>query len=341
MVDLPLHRYACFAVVATGAALMAMPAVLPPYPLIEFSYALVLAIACLGLNLLYGTTGLLSLGHATFFGIGAYAGGFLFHIFDVQSLEAYLLTGALAAGALAAALGAFCVRVTRIQFTILTLAIGMIVHALFFAGIVFKLGGDYGKGMFYIGYGGIVLPRFTILGIEPEPEQFYAVFYYVILAAFAATLAMLWRINRSPFGLALRGIRDNDVRAEFIGIRLARLRWRAFVVSGLITGLAGCLYAQLDRQVTPQQLHWMFSATLVVAIILGGTREFLGPVVGAFGLVALQEFSRPMTIHDGLVLGVVLILVILALPGGVTGTITSLLYRGRRIPRTDIWQRGR
>lgn len=92
---------------------------------------------------------------------------------------------------------------------------------------------------------------------------------------------------------------------------------------------------------TPEQLHWLFSAKLVVAVILGGTREFLGPVVGAFGLVALQEFSLRLTIHDGLVLGVVLILVILALPGGVTGTITSLLYRGRRIPRTDSWQRGR
>jgi len=92
---------------------------------------------------------------------------------------------------------------------------------------------------------------------------------------------------------------------------------------------------------SPEQLHWMFSAKLVVAIILGGTREFLGPVVGAFGLVALQEFSRPMTIYDGLVLGVVLILVILALPGGVTGAIASLARRGRGIPRTDSWQRNR
>jgi branched-chain amino acid transport system permease protein len=341
MIDLPPQRYAVLALVAAGVALLAMPALLPPYNLIQLSYALVLAIACLGLNLLYGTTGLLSLGHATFFGIGAYAGGFLYHIFDVQAFEAYLLTGVLAAGALAAFVGAFCVRVTRIHFAILTLALGMIVHALFFAGIVFKLGGDYGKGMFYIGYGGIVLPRFAILGTVPEPEQFFAAFYYVILAAFAATLAIMWRISRSPFGLALLGIRDNDVRAEFIGIRLARFRWRAFVASGLITGLAGCLYAQLDRQVTPQQLHWMFSATLVVAIILGGTREFLGPVVGAFGLVALQEFLRPMTIYDGLVLGVVLILVILVLPGGVTGTIASLTRRGGGIPRTDSWQGSR
>jgi len=341
VIDLPIQRYTLLALVAAGVALLAMPALLPPYPLIQLCYALVLAIACLGLNLLYGTTGLLSLGHATFFGIGAYAGGFLFHIFDVQALEAYLLTGVLAAGALAAIIGAFCVRATRIHFTIMTLAFGMIVHGLFFAGIVFKLGGDYGKGMFYVGYGGIVLPRFAILGTVPEPEQFFAAFYYVILAAFAATLAIMWRISRSPFGLALRGIRDNDVRAEFIGIRLTRFRWRAFVLSGLITGLAGCLYAQLDRQVTPEQLHWMFSAKLVVAIILGGTREFLGPVVGAFGFVALQEFSLRMTIYDGLVLGVVLILVIFAFPGGVTGTVASWVRRVRAARRADSWRGGR
>src|SRR5262245_53080810 len=195
--------------------------------------------------------------------------------------------------------------------------------------------------MFYVGYGGIVLPRFALLGTVPEPEQFYDVFYYVILAAFAATLAVMWRISRSPFGLALRGIRDNEARAEFIGIQLTRLRWRAFVLSGLITGLAGCLYAQLDRQVMPEQLHWIFSAKLVVAVILGGTREFFGPVVGAFGLVALQEFSRQLTIHDGLVLGAVLILVILVLPDGVTGTIVRLARRGSAIPRTDTWQRFR
>jgi branched-chain amino acid transport system permease protein len=318
-----------------------MPALLPPYTLIQLCYALVLGIACMGVNLLYGTTGLLSLGHATFFGIGAYAGGFLFHIFDVLSIEAYLLTGVLAAGALAAVVGAFCVRLTRIHFTIMTLVLGMLVHALFFAGIVFKLGGDYGKGMFYIGYGGIVLPRFRILGSEPEPEDFISVFYYVIVIAFAATLAILWRISRSPFGLALLSIRDNDVRAEFIGIQLARLRWRAFIVSGLITGLAGCLYGQLDRQVMPEQLHWMFSAKLVVAIILGGTREFLGPVVGAFGLVALQEISPGRTIYDGLVLGIVLILVILVMPAGVTGTIVRLARGRRAVPRVDSWQRRR
>jgi branched-chain amino acid transport system permease protein len=310
------------ALVVAGGALLPMPLLLPPYPLLELCYALVLAIGCLGLNLVFGTTGLVSLGHAAFFGIGAYAGGFLFYIFDVQALEAYLLAGVLTAGALAAVVGAFCVRATRMQFTIMTLAFGQMVHALFIAGLVFRLGGEVGKGMFYVGYGGLYLPRFTILGTEPTPERFVAAFYYVILAAFLGTVAVLWRISRSPFGLALRGIRDNDLRAAFVGIPLARFRWRAFVVSGLVTGLAGALYGQLDRQVTPEQLHWLFSAKLVVATILGGTGHFVGPVVGAFGLVALEYISRRLAIYDGLALGALLIVMIRFFPGGLVGTAT-------------------
>jgi branched-chain amino acid transport system permease protein len=309
--------------VAAGGVLLSLPLLLPPYPLLELCHALVLAIGCLAFNLVFGTTGLLSLGHAAFFGMGAYAGGFLFYVFDVQALEGYLLAGVFAAGALAAAVGAFCVRATRIQFTVMTLAFGQIVHALFEAGIVFRPAGDVGKGMFYVGHGGLYLPRFTILGAEPTPERFIPAFYYVILVAFAGTLALLWRISRSPFGLALRGVRDNDLRAAFVGVPLASFRWRAFIVSGLVTGLAGALYGQLDRQVTPEQLHWLFSAKLAVATILGGTGHFLGPVVGAFGLVLLEYASRRLTIHDGVALGALLVVVIRFFPGGLMGTATA------------------
>jgi branched-chain amino acid transport system permease protein len=304
-----------------------MPLVLPPYPLIELCYALVLGVACLGLNLLFGTTGLLSLGHAAFFGGAAYAGGFLFYVFDVQAIEAYLLVGVLTAGALATLVGALCVHATRIHFTIMTLAFGQIIHALFIGGLVFRLGGEHGKGMFYVGHGGLYLPRFTVLGTEPTPERFIAVFYYVILAAFLTTVALLWRISRSPFGLALRGIRDSDVRAAFVGIAVARLRWRAFVISGLVVGLAGALYGQLDRQVTPEQLNWLFSAKLVVATIVGGSRHFAGPLVGAAVLVGLEYLALRATLAHGLVLGALLITVVLVAPGGVVGGAVAALAR--------------
>ena len=112
--------------------------------------------------------------------------------------------------------------------------------------------------------------------------------------AFFLSLGALWRVSRSPFGMALRAIRDNDVRAAFVGIPVRAYRWRAFVLSGAITGLAGGLYGQLDRQVTPEQLGWLFSAKLVVATIIGGTQWFLGPVVGAAVFVAPPARCEPL-----------------------------------------------
>lgn len=313
-----------------GAALLIMPFLLPPYYLLELCYALVLSVACLGLNLLLGTTGLLSLGHAAYFGVGAYTGGFLFTLFDVGSIEAYILSGMVTAGALSACFGALCVRATRIHFTILTLACAQVVHALFIAGIVFRLGGGFGRGLFLLGGGGLYLPRFTILGTEPPPEQFIPAFYYVILIAFVGSLGLLWRVSQSPFGKALRGIRDNEERAAFVGIPVRGYRWRAFVISGIFTGLAGALYGQLDRQVTPEQLHWVFSAKLVLATILGGTRQFLGPVVGAFAFVALQHITLRFTLYHGLVMGALLVVVVFVFPEGVAGAAVALAQKMTR-----------
>ena len=315
-------------VLATGLvalALLPMPAVLPPYPLIELCYALVLGIACLGLNLVLGTTGLLSLGHAAYFGLGAYAGAFLFNVADLESLEAYLVLGVLTATAAAALAGSWCVRATRIHFTILTLAFAQLVHAVFVSGAIYRPLGEYGRGLFFVGYGGLYIRRFTILGSEPAPERFIPTFYYVIVLAFFLALGALWRVSRSPFGMALRAIRDNDVRAAFVGIPVRRYRWGAFVLSGAITGLAGALYGQLDRQVTPEQLHWLFSTKLVVATFIGGTRWFLGPVVGGAVFVGLQHVANRFALSHGLVLGVLMIVVVFACPGGIVQALARML----------------
>ncbi len=315
--------------VGAGALLVALPLLMPPYPLVVLSYGLVLAIACLAVNLLLGTTGLLSLGHAAYFGVGAYAGGFLFAFGDLEGLEAYLLAGVLVSTVLATAFGAICVRATKIHFTILTLALAQVVHALFIAGVVFRMAGGDGRGLFLLGGGGMYIPRFTILATEVAPERFIPVLYYVILGSLFGSAFVLWRIGRSPFGLALRAIRDNETRAAFIGIPVRRYRWYAFVISGLFAGLAGGLFGQLDRQVTPEYLHWLFSAKLVLATVLGGTGPFLGPVVGALVFVALQELSRPFALQHGFVLGVLLIVVVLVLPGGVAGGLSLCVKKLR------------
>ncbi|OGB88380.1 MAG: hypothetical protein A3H39_12980 [candidate division NC10 bacterium RIFCSPLOWO2_02_FULL_66_22] len=308
-----------------------MPLLLPPYPLLMLGYALVLSIACLGLNLLFGNTGLVSFGHAAYFGVGAYTGGFIYAFSPISSLEVYLVSGVLAAAAVAAVFGFICVRATRIHFTILTLAFAQMVHSLFISGIIFRPFGGVGKGLFLTGGGGLYIPRFTIAGTELAPHVFDTTFYYVILVAFFGCVVVMWRLVNSPFGKALQAIRENDTRAEFIGIRVRRYRWYAFIISGTFTGLAGGLFGQWSRQVTPEQLHWLFSAQLVLATVLGGTRHFMGPVAGAFGIVALQEIALRFTLYRSLVLGLMLIAAVLRFPEGLAGSASALISKARGV----------
>lgn len=319
----PVARWPFVLCVMASAAVMA-PLLLSSYYVIVLTYALALSVACLGVNLLLGTTGLLSLGHAAYFGIGAYAGGFAYVFLDLKSLELYLVVGVAAATVLAALAAAVCVRTTRIYFTIFTLAIAQIVHALFVSGAVFWPFGGQGKGLFLLGGGGLHIPQLTIAGLELASDEFAVAMYWVTLAGLVVVATVLWRVTHSPFGMALRAIRDNEVRAAFIGVPVRAHRWRAFVISGAITGLAGGLFGQLSRQVTPDQLHWLFSAGLVTATVLGGSQHFWGPVVGAFLVTALQEIAVRFVLHRGLILGSLLIVVVFAFPAGIVGGITAL-----------------
>ena len=305
------------------AALALLPLILGPYPVIVLTSALALSIACLAMNLLLGSTGLLSLGHGTFIGIGAYTGAMLFTFGVTTSFEVYLVSGVLVVTALATVFGFLWAATTKIYFSILTLAFGQVVHALFVSGAVFLPFGTRGKWFFLIGNGGLYLRRLTMLGIDFEPETFSLVLYYVVLAFFAVSGVLLWRVEQSPFGMSLRAIRDNATRAACIGIPVERYRWGVVVISGMFTGLAGALLGQVDRQVTPQQLDWLASAQLVVACILGGTRHFLGPIVGAFGIVALKEVAFRFPLAHHLVLGVLLIVMIRAFPGGLVAGMES------------------
>jgi branched-chain amino acid transport system permease protein len=225
-----------------------------------------------------------------------------------------------------------CVRTTRIFFSILTLAFTQALQALFVGGAAFRPFGDMGKGFFLIGHGGLYLPRFTLAGVQLEPEPFITVFYFVILAAFAGCAALMWRILHSPFGKALRATRDNETRARFIGIHVTRHRWTAFLISAVMMGLAGALFGQWVRQITPQQVGWLFSAELVAATVLGGTRAFAGPIVGAFALVGLTELALRFTLSHRFVLGTLLVAVMLASSGGLAELAARVWARLRGHP---------
>lgn len=305
---------------AAAAGLAALGILLPPYPRLVVASGLVRAIACLGLDLVYGHAGLLSLGHAAYFGTGAYAGAFLVTFFEVSAFETYLVAGVVAATVLAALGGLVCVRATRLHFAILTLAYGQVVHALFEGGAAFRPFGDTGKGYFLVGHGGLYIPRLRMAGVTLAPEPFLGAIYGVVAAAFLLTLAVVRRVRRSPFGLALRAIRESDTRAASVGLAVRRYRWAAFVVSGTVVGLAGALAGQLDRQVTPEQLHWLLSARLVLAVAVGGRGHPWGPVAGAALLTALEEAAHRFPVAHRLVLGALLIGAVWLFPGGVAAT---------------------
>jgi branched-chain amino acid transport system permease protein len=325
-------RHAVVGVV--GLITLAMvPLVGTEYHVLVVSQALVLAIACLGFNLLLGHAGLLSLGHTAYFGLGAYTGGMLFTFGDVTSFELYAASGILCAIVVAVLVGAITVRTRGIFFTLQTLAFTQLVQASLVSGLAFRPFGGMGKGFFLIGHGGLYLPRFTLAGQEVAAEHFSATFYYVIAVAFVAAALLIRRIIRSPFGTALRATRDNELRARFIGLDVPALRLRAFVLAAGVMAVAGALFGQLVRQITPEQVGWFFAAEIAAATVLGGTRWVGGPVLGAFAMVALREAAFRYPVGYRFVLGSVLIAIVMAAPGGLAALAARVWGRvgGRRL----------
>ncbi len=316
------------------AVLACLPLLVPPYFVTVLASALALSIACLGLAMLL-TTGLLSLGHAAFFGLGAYAGGFLYTFSRTPvTLEVYLACGVLASGVVAAAFGLVCVRTSRMYFSILTLVLGELVHAVFVSGLAFRPFGGVGAGLFLEGEGGLYIPALPLFGMALPSAAFDRMLYYVVLACFTGTAAALWQIGRSPWGLALRALGLNETRALFLGIPVRLYRWYAVVGSGVLAGLAGGLFGQIARQVTPEQVHWTWSLELVLATVLGGTERLAGPIVGAWAFVALAEIAGRWQFYR-MVLGGLLIAVVLLCPRGLASSVLAVLprtHRGRERP---------
>ncbi len=302
--------------------LAALPALIDPYEVVLLSYGLVFAIAALGFNLLLGYTGLLSFGHSAYFGTGAYAVALIVKYLHLTSMEAFVAGGIVASAVVAALFGFLCVRYTRIFFGILTLALSQVLWSLAFKFFWITGGTD-----------GLRVPTPSLLGgtvslalgrAEDKLAFLAHRYYYYVLVVFALCVAVMWLIVHSPFGKALQGVRDNETRAEFVGVRVRRYRWVAFLVSGAYTGLAGALWVPLNGLTTPDILHWTFSGKIVFFTVLGGFQTFFGPVVGAVVYNYLETFAVGYTVYWQMVLGVVLVVLVLALPAGIAGTAARL-----------------
>ena len=282
------------------------------------------ALFAMSLNLLLGTTGLVSFGHAAYFGIGSYACGILMKTAGVPFWAAFPAAGLIAAG-FAAAFGFFCVRLTKIYFAMLTLAFAQIVWAICFKWNDFT-GGD--QGLPDVPFPDIgwmsALPGFGHMRIG---EQFYV----LTLILVALSIAALHRLTVSPFGRVLTTIRENPERAAFIGVDVRAYELAAFAIAGGFAGLSGALFGIFNRGVFADFVFWSKSADVMIMTILGGMHHFWGPAVGALILTLLNQQITAYTEYWPFVLGVILIVLLFVFPGGILGALDSAIGR--------IWRR--
>ena len=293
------------------AALLVLPLLLSPYRLLLMLPFMAYGVILLGLNLLFGYTGLVSFGHALFVGIGAYTGAFLTHA-GIRSLEVIVLAAAVLGAVAAALVGLLCVRYVKIYFGMLTLAFGMVFYT-FLLKFYRITGGDEGMQ--------VLRPLLLGLNLDAMPKTTYLVgpYYYYCLGVLVVAAAVMWRIVHSPFGLCLRTIRDNPLKAEALGVSVTRYRWYAFVISGVFAAVGGALLGPPTGNVDPTLAYWTHSGSLVFMALLGGFASFFGPVLGAFVFIFLQDSVMSVVPYWRLVFGAILAIIVIFAPGGLMG----------------------
>ncbi len=290
--------------------LLVLPDVVRPYYVGLATKMLIFALFAMSLDLLLGYTGLASLGHAAFFGTAAYTialltlrGGVTSWVAFPTSLAVATVTGGLVA--------VLALRARGSYFLMITFALAQVVWSVAFGWRSLTNGDD--------GMPGVPRPDFgwSLDGATP--------FYYFTLAVFAVAALLLAAIVSSPFGYALRGIRDSETRMQALGYDVWRYQFVAFVLAAAFAGLAGALYAYLNRFVSPDDLHVIQSAEALIMVILGGAGTLFGPAIGAALIVFLEDYVSSMTEHWLMVLGAIYVLVTLFAPRGLVGLVTTHL----------------
>jgi branched-chain amino acid transport system permease protein len=271
---------------------------------------LVLALAAMSVNFLLGFTGVLSFGHAAYFGLGAYGAGFALK-FLAPSTPLALVCGMLLGGLIGTLLGQVIARRRGVYFAMVTIAIGQVFYYIAFQWSSLT-GGDDG-----------------LRGFSRQPLDFGPfkvdilsdanAFYYFVLACFALVVAIMAFILRSPFGRTLIAIRENERRARFLGVPVERHIWIAFSLSCFFMGFAGALYALVNNFADPRGLHYSQSGDFVMMAVMGGMRNFWGPLLGAAVFVVLQDYLSSVTVNWMSGVGVLFVLIVLFFPRGLLG----------------------
>jgi branched-chain amino acid transport system permease protein len=292
-----------------AAALLVLPLFSGEYALILLTDVLVFALFAVTLHFIMGPGGMISFGHAAYFGIGAYAAALLALKLGV-AMEITLLLAPLAALAAAVVFGWFCVRLSGVYLAMLTLAFAQIVWSVVFQWDALT-GGSNG-----------------LIGVWPAAWlSSKTAYYYAVLLLCAVAIGALWRIIFSPFGYALRAGRDSPLRADAIGIDVRGLQWAAFAIAGLFAGLAGALFAFSKGSISPEILAVPQSVDGLVMVLLGGIQTLSGPIWGTALFIWLQDqLSRDINYWRAAI-GAVILLLVMAFPGGITGLLKEKFSR--------------
>ena len=271
---------------------------------------LVLALAAIGFNLLLGFTGVMSFGHAAYFGLGAYGAGLTLK-FLAASTPLAMLLGTLLGGVAGTLFGLLIARRRGVYFAMVTIAFGQICYYIAYSWNDLTGGFDGLRGF-----------QRAPIHLGPwlvDITDGGNIFYYFLLAVFGVAVAAMGLLLRSPFGRTLVAIRENERRARFLGIPVERHIWLSFSISCFFTALAGTLYALLNNFADPLGLHYSLSGEIVIMTVMGGMRTFWGPLLGAAVFVVLQDYISSMTVNWMSFIGLLFVLVVLFFPRGLLG----------------------
>lgn len=267
---------------------------------------MILALAAMALNVVV-QTGLTSFGHAAFYGVGAYTLILLISKIGMPFWIA-LIAAPVLSGIVGIVIGRICLQLVSFYFALLTLAFSELIYIIIHRWYSLT-GGD----------SGLVTERIPSIIATPVP------YYYVTLLIVISSVIVLVLIKNSAFGQSLQSVRENRLRAEFIGINVKLNLLIAFAISSFFTGLAGALYAGSAHAAFPSYAGFMMSGQLLICVLLGGMYHFVGPVVGALVYVGLQSYLIPMTEYWPFVFGIIILLIVLFLPGGIADFLTERL----------------
>ncbi|MCF1503747.1 MULTISPECIES: branched-chain amino acid ABC transporter permease [unclassified Afifella] len=306
------HRLAGYLIAAVGIAALAVAPFLGIYPIFLMKLLCFALFAC-AFNLMLGYVGLLSFGHAAFFGMAAYVAGHAVKVWGIGTVFG-IAAGTLTAGVMGLVFGAIAIRQKGIYFAMITLALAQMVF-FFCLQAPFTHGEDGIQG----------IPRGTVFGLIDLRDTL--TMYYFVAVIFAAGFFVLYRTVHSPFGQALKGIRENEPRMISLGYPVALLKVLAFTMSATITGLAGATKAIVFQSATLTDVNWHMSGEVVLMTLIGGMGTILGPVVGAGIVIALQNYLSTIGSWVTVVMGAIFVICVLTFRRGIVGEILAWMRR--------------